>query len=273
MTETLHYETPENVRIEYRAAGLGTRFVAWFVDSIILYVGMFVVALLLTLLAAALAEIFEDFFRRLRNLLNDAGDDVDSAAMYFVGVMILIYYLGNFFYFSFFELLMRGQTPGKRMCRIRVVKADGFVLEPPGILLRNLLRGIDQIPLMWVVPVLTRRSQRLGDMAAGTVVVSDEKAELSAVRRQLSERNAAEARFRFDYGKLGALKPSDFEAVERLLHRWFKLPEGQRRTLAERMVAGLARKMGVESPPEADRAAFLEDLLAAEFRRQDRRLR
>jgi len=274
MTESLHYETPENVRIEYRPAGLGTRFIAWFLDGIILYVGMFVVFLLLTLVAAALAKIFEHWFEQIGKMLQEAGGgDPEVVAFYFMGIGLLIFSLGNFVYFSLCEILMRGQTPGKRACKIRVVKVEGFVLEPSGVLLRNILRIVDNIPIMWLVPLLNKRSQRLGDLAAGTVVISEEPTELSPVRNELSERNAAEARFRFDYGKLAALKPTDFEAVEQLLNRWEKLTEEQRRMFVDRLLGALARKMGIEPPPAADRLAFLEDLLAAEFRRQDRRLR
>ena len=84
-------------------------------------------------------------------------------------------------YFILLEWLMNGQTPGKRMLHIRVIKQGGYSLRFFDTLLRNLLRVVDFLPLFYGVGltslVLTRDSQRVGDLVAGTLVVYQEPVE------------------------------------------------------------------------------------------------
>ncbi|HEX4150138.1 MAG TPA: RDD family protein [Pirellulales bacterium] len=273
MSQTLQYETPENVRVEYRTAGLGTRFVAWFIDSIIVWFLVFVACLLLLIVAAATSGLVENIAHKIQESVgDDAQREPEMIVMYFAGIATLVLGFSSFIYFGASELFLRGQTFGKRVCSIRVVKLDGFALDAGSIILRNVFRIADQIPVLWVVPLVSRQSQRFGDMVAGTIVVSDQAEELSSVRQQLAQRTAAEARFRFDHAKLGRLRASDIEAAERILERWPKLGADQQQTLADRLITALCTRMQVEAPPAADRRAFLEDLLAAEFRRQERHL-
>jgi uncharacterized RDD family membrane protein YckC len=274
MSQTLRYETPENVQVEYRPAGLGTRFIAWLIDSIIVAFLVLVAWILLLIFAAAAGDLMVDLLRKLSDSLSDDDRrDPNILAMYFIGIATLILGLASFVYFSASELFLRGQTFGKRTCKIRVVKVNGFALDAGSIILRNLFRVADNTPLLWIVPLVSQQSQRFGDMVAGTIVVSDQPEELSGVRQQLAERTAAEARFRFDHARLARLRPSDFEAVERTLERWTSLASEQQQEIVNRLVTALCARMQSELPPATDRQAFLEDLLAAEFRRQERHLR
>jgi uncharacterized RDD family membrane protein YckC len=274
MSQTLRYETPENVQVEYRTAGLGTRFVAWLMDSIIVAFLVFVAWILLVIFAAAASELFADLARKLNESLGeDAKREPETIVMYFVGIATLVLGLASFFYFGASELFLRGQTFGKRACKIRVVKTNGFALDAGSIILRNLFRVADHIPLLWIVPLVSQQSQRFGDMVAGTIVVSDHPEELSSIRQQLAARTAAEARFRFDHAKLGRLRSSDFEAAERTLERWDTLASDQQQEIVGRLLAALCARMQIDPPPATDRRVFLEDLLAAEFRRQERHLR
>lgn len=92
-----------------------------------------------------------------------------------IGASLIIYFLLEWFYPVLFEGLRGGQTPGKRHCRLRVLHADGTPLTFGGALIRNLLRIVDIMPVFYVFGLLTmltsRRFQRLGDLAAGTLVV------------------------------------------------------------------------------------------------------
>lgn len=187
-----------------------------------------------------------------------------------VGLIMLVWGLGSFIYFGASELFLRGQTLGKRMLQIRVVKADGFALDAASILVRNVFRVVDHVPLLWIVPVLSQRGQRLGDMVAGTVVVLDGKNELSPVRTELAERSALESEFRFGASALTRLTENDLHAVEKLLERWSTLSEEQQEQLLGTMLPPLCRKLHMEIPERG--VQFLEDLLAAELRRQRRSL-
>ena len=79
------------------------------------------------------------------------------ALLYTLGIFWLVYSLGSFLYFGCCELLMRGQTIGKRSVHIRVVKTDGFSLDPQSIFVRTIFRVIDHLPMLFIVPLVTER--------------------------------------------------------------------------------------------------------------------
>ncbi len=260
----LSFETPENVSVNYKPAGLGTRYVAWFTDQILVWLITF--ALLFLLLCAGAS------FQGATELFRDMEEGDGEAVMIFVGVIMLVWGLGSFVYFGACELFMRGQTPGKRMSEIRVIKADGFSLDAQSILVRNVFRVMDHIPAMWIVPLLSVRSQRIGDMVAGTVVVFDEKEELSVVRTELAERPALQSEFRFNKAMLSQLSDADMKGIEGLLERWDSIKPEQREHLLGLMVGSLVQKLKVDPPEVHQRLQFVEDVLSAELRRQQRGL-
>jgi uncharacterized RDD family membrane protein YckC len=265
MQNSFRFETPENVQVHYEPAGLGTRFMAWIVDQIVLWIAIIALFVVLIVVGVSFDELFDAV---------DAAEDTDTerAVLYFLGLMALVWGLGSFVYFGLCELLLRGQTIGKRISQIRVVKTGGFQLDAASILVRNVFRVADHLPPMWIIPALSKLGQRAGDMVAGTIVVADAPSELSPVRAALAARTAAESQFRFDRATLALLSGSDFEAVERMLDRWPDLPLEQRAPLLDSYTRQLARKLRVESPPVDRQMRFLEDLFAAELRRQDRNL-
>lgn len=265
MHDSLQFETPENVQVQYTPAGLGTRFIAWFLDQILVSLLMFVVIVVMAIIGVSLGTVLTDF-------VEDNQENPEKLGRYVIGVVVVVMGLGSFVYYVLSELLWRGQTPGKRLCKIRVVKIDGFSLDPASILIRNIFRLVDHVPLLWIVPVMSKRSQRTGDMVGGTVVISDVTPDLTGIRVQLSERKAIDALFRFDVRTLQRLSPSDIEAVERLLDRWNEIPNAQRQHLTDRLTHSLVAKMQIELPEAENRRRFLEDLLAAELRRQSRLL-
>jgi uncharacterized RDD family membrane protein YckC len=272
VTADVRFETPENVQLTYVPAGFGTRFLAAFIDHLLL--ALLLVVLLFVLLVAGTAS--EAVARRLAEPFENPGRPGPSGfpdlSLVFVGLWLLFYGLGSFLYFGLSELFLRGQTVGKRSCSIRVAKADGFTLDATSVLVRNVFRVLDHFPPLWIVPVVSARTQRFGDMVAGTIVIVDRPEPVGAVRDQLAGRSAAESRFRFDAAALKRLRPGDVQAVEQILERWPRLPGAQRVHLLDRIVPPLAARLEVDEPERALRIAFLEDLLAAEYRRQNRNL-
>lgn len=271
---SIEFETPENVQIRYQAAGLGTRFLAWLIDQIIVGLATLISVFVLLLVLIAMNVISESATAFGDALAAAEGDPQASEqfAKYVLGGMILVVGFSSIVYYGGSELLLHGQTPGKRWLGLRVVKADGFALDPLSVFVRNLFRPIDHLAPLWIVPVLSARSQRFGDMAAGTVVVADRMPTLNRVRAELSERTAAEARFRFDSAALARLLPSDFDSLEQLLDRWDDIPRPQLEGLLQRLLPPLARRLKIERPADPDRLQFLEDLMAAEYRRRSRNL-
>lgn len=90
-------------------------------------------------------------------------------------VEILLYFLVSILYAILCELLLDGQTLGKRIFKLRVVDATGLRLEPSQVIIRNLLRLVDGLPMFYLLGgitcLLNSKMQRLGDIAASTVVV------------------------------------------------------------------------------------------------------
>lgn len=154
-------ETPEHVAVSYALAGPGSRFAAFLIDSAIL-IGV-LLALLLVLV-----------------LLIVSGMPVPMIPAT-LAIVTLAMFAVVWGYFVYFEGFRDGQTPGKKRVGLRVVHEGGFPLTARGAAIRNLLRVIDIQPIpSWLVGgafiVLHPRAQRLGDMAAGTIVVREVRA-------------------------------------------------------------------------------------------------
>jgi uncharacterized RDD family membrane protein YckC len=276
---TIEFETPENVQISYEAAGLGQRFIAWLIDQIVVGV-ISVIAVVVLFIALISAGVLADSAAQIGDKLESAQGDPQASeeiAKYLIGGTILVLGFTSILYFGCSELFLHGQTLGKRWIGLRVVKANGFALDAASIFIRNLFRPVDHLAPLWIVPVLSARGQRFGDMAAGdmaagTVVVSDRTPPLSRVRVELAERPIAEARFRFDQSALARLQPSDYESLEQLLDRWDDIPRPQLEQMLSRLLEPLARRLKTEPPNDPDRLQYLEDLMAAEYRRQSKNL-
>lgn len=150
--------TPEGVDLEVTLAGLGSRFVAFLIDSAIQWS-----VLLAVLLVGAVAV--------------GSAEDGDAAGIAFGIALLLAFFLLQFGYPVLFETLGSGRTPGKRWTGLRVVKVGGATVTFMPSAIRNILRLVDGMPGFYLVAVIavlaTERNQRLGDLAAGTVVVRE----------------------------------------------------------------------------------------------------
>ncbi|MFO0948295.1 MAG: RDD family protein [Planctomycetota bacterium] len=263
------FETPENIQVGYRPAGMGTRFIAWSIDYF--FVILFVVSCMIMLLftAASVGNAIEEAFEQMDP---PEPGQLPQFPLYFIGIIYLVFGFGSFAYFFTLELFLRGQTLGKRIMGIRVVKEDGFSLDPLSIFVRNIFRLADQMPVLWIVPVLSKRSQRFGDMVGGTVVVADELETISDFRQVLSQRSLADSKYRFDATALNKLREGDIRAVEEIVERWRDLTAEQREAIGGQLVTGITKRLAVEAPDPTDRGRFLEDLLVAVYQRQYRKL-
>lgn len=264
MSSQIHFETPENIEVGYDLAGLGSRFAAWALDQIL--VTLVVIVLFIALLTTG----------AVGDSILDGVSDVDQNGQpelqaYVIGFLYLLFSLGSFFYFGFSELFMRGQTVGKRRLGLRVVQSDGFELRPLSILLRSVFRVADHLPLLWIVPFVTDRNRRFGDLVAGTIVVSDRPSELSDVRRQVLGESPSESAFRIG-NAVSKLTAKDVDVVERVLERLPSVTGSQKRSLLQSMATPLAERLGMPLPDSDMQEQFLRDLLAAHYQREYRRL-
>jgi uncharacterized RDD family membrane protein YckC len=145
--------TPEAVPLELDVAGVGSRMIAIVIDMSI----QFAVFLLILFVLDSL----------------QVNDTVGTVAIL---VSIPVLFWG---YFFFFEGLWHGRTPGKRTQRLRATRTDGQPMSGGQMFVRNLVRIVDFLPAYYVIGVisivLTKRSQRLGDLAGGTLVIREAK--------------------------------------------------------------------------------------------------
>lgn len=234
--DRLTIATPEGVELELALAGLGSRMVAGSVDLI-----------LKVLLIAAMAIA----------LLVAVGGAFASAA--FTAAAFALY----FGYDIAFEVLAGGRTPGKRASGLRVVAESG---DPVGLrrsVIRNVVRVIDGpgtgYVLGSVVILLSARSQRLGDLAAGTLVIRERRAADRLAHGTPAPPAPAGA---FD---VSAVTVAELATVRRFLERRVDLDGSARQGLAAQLAARLRPK--VVGAPDSDPESFLEWLAGAKASR------
>lgn len=161
-------ETPENVELQRRLAGIGSRFIAGLLDSLLIIL-MYLVLFVLLLLGDV-------------NVVDDIGIS-NAAETWLLAIVILIAFSIYWGYFVFFEMWTNGQSPGKKYMKIRVVQVEGAGISLSSVAIRNLLRVVDGIGLYAAAGItmfVTNKVQRLGDLAAGTVVISEELPDYAA---------------------------------------------------------------------------------------------
>ncbi|HEY9288342.1 MAG TPA: RDD family protein [Candidatus Dormibacteraeota bacterium] len=153
-SDDLVVSTPERVAFQYEIAGIGSRFLAQILDVI----AITAIQIVITILAASLGGLFSSG---------------QLAAL--VEIILTFILLAGYFLVS--EAAMNGQTVGKRAVRLRVVGDQGQPITIGQAAIRNLVRIVDFLPLLYAIGIVTmfvnRRAKRLGDFAAGTLVVRD----------------------------------------------------------------------------------------------------
>src|SRR5581483_821088 len=169
MSDPYGLRTPENVVVHYDLAGVGSRFLAAAIDTLI--PGTLIILILLAVSAAGGLALASGALRDVSSF------QASSVGIWLVAVLLLVNFLLLWGYYVAFELLWNGQTPGKRAVGLRVLRDSGYALGFFDSLIRNLLRLVDFLPLYYGIGVLTMvidsRWRRLGDLAAGTIVVKE----------------------------------------------------------------------------------------------------
>jgi uncharacterized RDD family membrane protein YckC len=263
--ETLIIETPERVPLAFALASIGNRFLAVAIDHAIQYVSIALIALLFIFAAGLLSGGAE-------SVIDNVGINTPK---WIVAVLIIVVFVLFSGYFAFFEWWWDGQTPGKRLMKLRVIREDGRPITLWEAIARNLLRIFDAIP-GFVVPIysvglivvfLNSRDQRVGDMFAGTVVIRERTDEAPTFAETFSN-PVADAAFRrvqprtaFD-ANITSIGEKEIEVIESFLRRRWDLTERQRIWMAWRIALPIMFRL----KPRYDSATFtyegfLEELL------------
>jgi uncharacterized RDD family membrane protein YckC len=234
--DRLALDTPEGIQLELTLAGVGSRFTAALIDFLI-------EAAILLALALVLGY----------GVGVDPADSGYALAIWAVGFFVV--FTG---YNTAFEVLNSGRTPGKRRNGLRVVRESGAPVTFASSAVRNVLRIIDFLPAWYLVGItsilITRRNQRLGDLAAGTLVVRE--------RRALPQEYNPSPRAQTPAWDASAIRQDEVDAVVTFLARRSSLPSGARAQVAAELASRLRPKVGglVDAPTDE---LFLERLVAA----------
>jgi uncharacterized RDD family membrane protein YckC len=208
-------------------AGIGARSYAFVLDWHI----RLLAALLWIYLAAFLFYDLSVF----STLFNEDSRNTTAAWIIFAPAAI-----AYFFYHPILETVMRGSTPGKRTAGVRLITLEGHTPGIGSILIRNIFRLIDSLPGVYTVGLLvvifTKNQVRIGDIAAGTVLVYDKKGgkqSLSDVARQSLE---------------SRLSAEDYDLLLELLDRWPQLEKHQRIHLSQQFLSKIGDEFHSDDP-------------------------
>ena len=249
--------SPEQVALHLPIAGPTSRMLAYSIDlAAIWIVELGVFALLLA--SAPLAEWAQEALRGLQGELAAGKPPEESGAvLMLLAAFLLVQFLIEWGYFLFFELAMGGRSPGKRALGLRVLRDGGRPIGLRESFVRNALRFVDMLPANYVVGLVTMvmspEGKRLGDIAAGTVVVR-----LDRVARPKALPEAEDAsRFRFDHAHLTRFGPVERALVRQTLRRMDELePEAAEQAL-ETAVEALRARLAYGPVAAAERKDFL----------------
>ncbi len=255
-SDQINIDTPELVSIEMPLAGIGSRFIALLVDYLIWLAGalaLFLIGLIVLPAVGAFSWL---------------------SYQWTVAIVVFLVFLVNWGYFTLFEAYWNGRTPGKRVAKIRVIQRSGRAIGLFESMARNLVRYVDQIPLFYAVGAIsmfaTRQHQRLGDLAAGTLVVRDRDPESPLWGEAGSRTFTAQAftpsapapephtAVTLPTAGIARLAASDLEVLEGFFSRRLDMSMPTRQALAARIAAAIQAKSGLETLAGVSVETFLE---------------
>jgi uncharacterized RDD family membrane protein YckC len=228
-------ETPEHIAFQFQLAGPARRAVAYGIDSAIRGTIIFVVAMLAAI--ASIDRIFSGWKE---------------------GALLLVLFLVEWGYFVACETLMNGSSIGKRAVGLRVVTREGLPISFGDSVLRNLLRAPDFLPsayaLGFLVMVGDKSFRRLGDLAAGTIVIFEQRAVLRQPIRIHPPPTEAEL---FAFPPVIDLPVETLEALELFLARAKDLLPLRELELANLLAPSYAKRFGLRYKDPARFLALL----------------
>jgi uncharacterized RDD family membrane protein YckC len=240
-------QTPESVELEFVLAGLGNRIYALTIDYLIWS---------LILLTILLAWIF--VFTQVEWLQSE------QIRQWVFAIQLLMFFAVYIGYFVVFETLWRGQTPGKRYVKIRVIREDGRNVGIQQSILRSLLRPIDDLFCLGFLFILcSKQEKRLGDWVAGTILVQEGQ---SVTNQQITISSAATKLVErlIETGKIAAITPDEFATIRKYLYRYPALDPSTRNSVSDRLSHQLLTRIELANkPPTIDSHLTIEAIYLA----------
>ena len=245
------FSTPENVELELTLAGIGNRAWALFIDYLILAL----IILLFVIIGLIISLVFINFWTSVFG---------SQAPLWLFGIAIFANYVIYSGYFVFFETIWQGQTPGKRFAKIRVIRDDGRPVRLAQTALRFLLRPIDEFLFIGAILIIFNRwEKRLGDWAAGTIVIQNQAPNISQ-NLSISKSGEDFATELLQNADLSNLLPDDFAVIKEYLQRRHKLSLKGKTDTSSRLAKDLKEIINfTELPANINADQFLEAVYLA----------
>ncbi len=231
------FRTPESVELEFSLAGIGSRAWALVIDYHVL--GAILVLLLIVWVTAY--TLFAGFW---------AGILGGKAGFWFLAIALIIYFTIYTSYFVFFETFWQGETPGKRFAKIRVVRDDGRPIGLKQATLRALLRPLDEILFIGALLIIfSRWEKRLGDLAAGTIVIQTQPPITSSI--EISQQAKSVCQQLLLSTDFSTMLPDDFGVIREYLHRRKAMSTKAKTSVALKLSNQLLPIINLEKIPES----------------------
>ncbi|MBN3869220.1 RDD family protein [Nostoc sp. JL33] len=228
------FQTPESVELEFTLAGIGNRALALVIDYTVLAVTLLVFFLTWTVFSTQLFNFFE----------------AQNLGIWLIAIFFIIAFAIYISYFVFFETLWFGQTPGKRVAKIRVVRDDGRLIGLQQATLRALLRPFDETLFIGAFLIMFgRREKRLGDLAAGTIVIQAQTSTASATLT-ISEQAKVLHEQLIKIADLSPLLPDDFAVIREYLQRRGAMSLKAKASLSLKLAEQVLAIINLEKLPE-----------------------
>jgi uncharacterized RDD family membrane protein YckC len=247
----VQFDTPESVELELTLAGIGSRAWAMMIDYLILAAIWVVFVIAWVFISTQVIDLFTDIFGEALPLWLLALFIIANSAIY-AG------------YFVFFETFWQGQTPGKRIAKIRVVRDDGRPIGLQQASLRSILRPLDDFLFIGAFLIIfSRLEKRLGDLAAGTIVIQAQPTNKSTTFT-ISEQAKSLHRNLRETADLTTLLPDDFAVIREYLLRRGSMTKKARASLSLKLSQQVQAIINLENlPVNVTADVFLEAVYLA----------
>ncbi|MDZ8222428.1 RDD family protein [Nostoc sp. ChiVER01] len=232
------FQTPESVELEFTLAGIGNRAWALIIDYHVLAVILVGFIVAWSIVSDQLGDFWVDIFGT-------------AVTLWLIAIAFLASFIIYVGYFVIFETLWFGQTPGKRVAKIRVVRDDGRLIGLQQATLRALLRPFDETLFIGAFLImLSHREKRLGDLAAGTIVIQAQIPTVSATLI-ISEQAKKLHEQLIEIADFSQLMPDDFAVIREYLQRRGAMSLKAKASLSLKLADQVKAIINLEKLPEA----------------------
>ncbi|WP_130859188.1 RDD family protein [Gracilibacillus phocaeensis] len=219
--EQLQVKTPEYVSLQFKLAGLGSRTAAYLIDYAILMVSQIILTFIL-------------FF----SLSFDAGAFYFDQNTLFITLYLIAIFVLNLGYFALLEFFWRGKTIGKKLLGIRVIQENGHNVTFLSSLIRNFIRLLDVYVIGMVLIFAHPKHKRLGDLAAGTLVIHEQgknSSKKNTVEQYIEKRGLHKEDLTLESFDIQQFNQRDWQLLNTYVHRIITIQQKEKPILTEQV--------------------------------------